>query len=231
MIDPASQKKFERDPEDANIPTGLYTCELMRVQEIGPSPKFPGGNNRLVFEFALVAPSPTALRGKHACAFIGKTLLKNKEGRESNLVKWARMMGISNPEKGFDPDTLIGRKFNVMVEYTEGTGGESGRGWARSAILAQAAPVVYDQIPGEGPPPEDVPAPDPLDRWDYHNGTAWQYGASTIDLSTFLAVDPARYGRIWVKVQGADNKTAKKANAWGFRPAAVEVPDEDLIPF
>lgn len=147
MITPSEGKKFERDPEESNFPTGVYNCKLSRVEETGPSSKYPNGNPRIVFEFT-VDDGP--YKGKKAVAFIGKTLHKSKEGRESNLVKWARLMGVQSPENGFDPDTLIGKTFQVMCELTPGTDGKPGRAWARQAIAANTGAPMTAPTPAAG---------------------------------------------------------------------------------
>jgi hypothetical protein len=223
MISPSEGKKFERDPQEGNIPTGLYLCELSRVQETGPSAKFPNGNPRLVFEFTIL---DGACKGKKAVAFLGKTLLKNKEGRESNLVKWARMMGVPDPEKGFDPDGMLNKRFNVMIELTPGTNGEPGRGWARSVIAANnAAPAQQSAMDaffaGNTPP-------DPAARWDYSDGTNKLLDQTTAQIRSALAESGIALAKVWLKPAGAPRETAKTAEAWGFGVAETAA---EPIPF
>jgi hypothetical protein len=220
MISPSEGKKFERDPQEGNIPTGLYLCELSRVQETGPSAKFPNGNPRLVFEFTIL---DGACKGKKAVAFLGKTLLKNKEGRESNLVKWARMMGVPDPEKGFDPDGMLNKRFNVMIELTPGTNGEPPRGWARSVIAANnpapAAPPA-SAPPGDGPPPDEATGPDPAAKWDYHDGAKWVANQTTAEVQQSIVINGLMAQALWVRPAGS--KDAKKADDFGFTNATVE---------
>lgn len=218
MIDPNGQKKFERDPEEGNIPTGQYLCELSRVQETGPSAKFPGGNNRLVFEFTVVDPACPHLGGKKTVVFLGKTLLKSKEGRESNLVKWARMMGVVNPENGFDPDTLLGRRFMVMCEFAPGTNGEPGRAWARAAMASSGAPapIAPNGAPIVNPPPASG-TPDPNARWDYMNKDGKPVGgATTAELQQYITDNQLAIQNVRVKPAGAPPAQAKTADQWGF---------------
>lgn len=232
FIDPKSGKAFERDPEEGNIPTGLYLCELTRVSETGPSAKFPGSNNRLVFEFTVNDPNHSHLNGKKAVTFVGKTLLKSKEGRESNLVKLARMMGVVNPENGFDPDSLIGRKFNVMIEYTPGTNGEAGRGWARSAMAA-GSPVA--NAANQTPPTSVAVAASTTGaayhagnlnaRWDYSDGGDIRAAnVLTGELQEFLTGNFCTKNAIRVKPAGSPPTAAKYAEEWGFTVLDSQIP-------
>jgi hypothetical protein len=158
MITPA-ESKFERDPEEGNFPTGVYNCRLTEVRETGPSANYPNGNPRLIFEFT-VDEGP--YKGKKTVAFIGKTLHKSKEGKESNLVKWARLMGVKNAEKGFDPDTLVGKVFQVMCELTDATGDKPARAWARTAMAISGAPL---------PPNGNVQSTTAAAKWFISDGT------------------------------------------------------------
>lgn len=219
MISPTEGKSFERDPEEGNFPTGVYLCKLTRVEETGPGAKFPNGNNRLVFEFTV---DEGQYKGKTAIAFLGKTLHKSKDGRESNLVKWARMMGVRDPEKGFDPDTLVGKVFQVTCEYTPGTNGHAGRAWARTAIIASSAPASFANSPTAG------------GHWDYTDGSTVVPNVSTADLRAFLStsgIDPAK---IRAKPHLAPGSAAKPCseipelveglNPDGTAPAGGQIP-------
>lgn len=144
MIEPKAAD--ERRADESRFPTGLYLVRLAEVREVGPSAKFPNGNNRLVFDFE-VADGP--YKGKRSAIFVGKSVFRDpKTGKESNLVKLARSMGVQNPEKGFDPDTLIHKHFNAMCE--QDTSSPEGRTWVRTVIPAgsPAAPTT----PAGGPP-------------------------------------------------------------------------------
>jgi len=145
MIEPKSQD--ERRVEESQFPTGMYLVQLKEVREIGPSAKFPNGNNRLVFDFE-VADGP--FKGKRTAYFVGKTIFRDaKTGKESNLVKLGRSMGVSKSETGFDPDTLVGKHFNAMCEQDTAT--PDGRTWVRAVTPAGA--------PGAGQPAAKPPAP------------------------------------------------------------------------
>jgi hypothetical protein len=227
MIDPNDGKQRDRDPEEGNIPTGLYLCELSRVSEVAPSAKFPNGNPRLVFEFTLCDPNYPALRGKKAVTFLGKTLHKSKEGKESNLVKWARMMGVANPERGFDPDTLLNKRFNVMVELTPGTNGEPGRGWARQAMLAvqqaAASPQPQPSLTASGSASTSgtigTPGPnagDPNARWDAHDGAVVTLNKSSAEVQAIINECKCDANKIWVKPAGTPREQSKTADQYGF---------------
>lgn len=231
MISPTEGKKFERDPEEGNFPTGVYICELSRVEEVGPGAKFPNGNNRLVFEFT-VSAGPHA--GKKAIAFLGKTLHKSQDGKESNLVKWARMMGVANPEKGFDPDSLLGKPFQVMCEFTAGTAGQPGRAWARTAITTATATPTLPATPvapapqagglGANGMPAVVPTPDLNARWDYSDGTSRELNRTTAEVMHFFATSGCDPRKIRVKPAGAPVGNAKTADLWGFGVKSEEAP-------
>jgi hypothetical protein len=223
LISPTDQKKFDRDPREGDIPTGMYLCELTAVREVPPSAKFPNGNNRLVFEFT-IADGPQ--RGKKPVIFLGKTLLKSKEGRESKLVQFARMMGIAAPEKGFDPDTLLHKKYQVMVEYTPGASGEPGRGWVRSAMVAAPAAAATTSAPPPAdlpPAPDAPPAPDPAALWDLHNGKEWLKGRTTADVCAHLATSGVGVTHLWVRPAG-NTLAPKRAHEYGFAAPDSEVP-------
>lgn len=223
MIEPGEGKKYERDPEEGNIPTGIYLAELTEVREVGPSKKYPDGNNRLVFEFTVVDPKFPKLGGKKACAFVGKTLFKNKEGRESALVKLARTMGVANPEKGFDPDALKGRRYSVMIEYTDGVNGEPGRGWVRNAMVAPDAPTFAGK-PDTGPTPDDAPPDDDLTpgaaaKWDVYDGKAkaWALNKSTLEVQGTFDLSGGDPAAVYVRPHGT--KDSKRAIEYGFTSA------------
>lgn len=230
MITPNDEKKFERDPEEGNFPTGVYTCELSRSQETGPGAKYPGGNNRILFEFTVIGGQ---YGGKKAIVLLGKTLHKSKDGRESNLVKWARMMGVANPESGFDPESLVGKRFQVTCEYTAGTNGQPGRAWARMAI---ATP----QQSGAAPAPHPHTTVSGADAtggqlWDYSDGKKGpntksnQTTEQVIEFLDYLAGETV-VPVIRIRRSGS-NEAPVAADVWLSAHAPSTVPDDGDIPF
>jgi hypothetical protein len=228
LITPNDGKKFERDPEEGNFPTGVYTCELTRVEEIGPGAKFPEGNNRLVFEFTV---REGQYAGKKACAFLGKTIHTSKDGRESNLVKWARMMGAAKPELGFDPDTLVGRRFQVMCEFTSGTGDKPGRAWARQAV-AQGQTTSY--TPPQGTTTTQVTtgshsaAPALWDVKDADGNMLFAQTGATVSAMVAAGASP---DLLQMKPNKAGREAVKSAREYGFAEYANPVKDDGEIPW
>ena len=156
MIEPKAAD--ERRADESRFPTGLYLVRLAEVREVGPSAKFPNGNNRLVFDFEVI---DGPYKGKRSAIFVGKSIFRDpNSGKESNLVKLARSMGVLNPEKGFDPDSLIHKHFNAMCE--QDTSSPEGRTWVRSVIPAGGpAPVA----PAGGPPRPPRPGHGEVRYW------------------------------------------------------------------
>lgn len=226
MITPEEGKKFERNPEEGNFPTGVYVCELSRVEETGPGAKFPNGNNRLVFEFTVLDPNFPQFGGKKAVAFLGKTLHKSKDGRESNLVKWARMMGVVTPERGFDPEMLLGKKYQVTCELTPGRDGQPARAWARTAIalapigVASAAsvapPAAAPVANGVATPTSSFAGLDPHARWDATDGHDVMANKTTLEIQNFLTDNHVDSRVIKVKPAGAAPTLSRTAHEWGF---------------
>ena len=164
VIMPEPDKAFDRDPTEGQFPSGTYYCKLDRVTEVGPSKKFPDSGNRLVFEF-VIADGPYA--GKKAASFVGKKLWSNpKLNKESGLLKLARQLGCPDPMKGFDPDSYLGKHFQVTCELT-GTGADA-RSWVRfvTPAVAGSSPAANPPSPG-GPPPRRTNAgtPAPAFYW------------------------------------------------------------------
>lgn len=128
-------KKFDRDPNEGNIPTGTYLMRLTRIQEIPPSAKYPDSGNRLVFEFEVAEEGPQ--KGKKACSFVGKKLWANPaQKKESALVKLARQLGCPDPMKtGFDPEGCLGKHYTVTCEL------DGDRAWVRFVAPAAAVPA------------------------------------------------------------------------------------------
>jgi hypothetical protein len=215
MIMPTEGKGYDRDPEEGNYPTGMYVCVLTRVDEIDPSAKFPDGNRRLVFEFTLDDPNFPQFKGKKCAAFVGKTVFKSpKDGKESKLVTLARMMGVKEPEKGFDPDTLIGKKYHVMSEHLDG------RSWARQAVAIAGQPAS----PPPAAPPQQQPTPAASPTAEAEESIT---NAATLDALKFAW--QTIYKTVWATLT-ADQQAAleKKKDE---RKVQLLAPPDDRIPF
>jgi hypothetical protein len=237
MINPNDGAKYERNPEEGNIPTGVYTCELTRAEEIGPSPQYPGGNNRLVFEFTVIGGEHG---GKKAVTFIGKTLHKSKDGRESNLVKWARMMGIQNPEAGkWDTDVLVGKRYQVTCELTPAIGDKPPRAFARSAIATNDQPQKAQFRTSASPPVQPqhnghAPQAAGGQLWDASDGKGGWRGITRDAVQAIITDRGWTASQLRVKPAGAPNSEARTADEMGFSDAPMmfsQNPEDDVIPF
>lgn len=109
------------DPEQELRSSGTFVAELEDIRHCQSDPKYPGSKPRLAFCFRINAPGNPGAHNKYVVTIVTASIYSSKQtGKESNLVKLLRSMGIPNPEKGCDPDTLIGRNFVVICELWEG---------------------------------------------------------------------------------------------------------------
>lgn len=111
------------DPKDDLTQEGSFLCICTGTHDCDPDPKYPGSKDRLAIEFTVYAPGQAGLHGKKTALVVTQSIYKDpKTGQESNLLKIGRMMGIVNPEKGFDPDVFLDKYY--MVHCVRGTNGK-----------------------------------------------------------------------------------------------------------
>ena len=150
-----------------------------------------------------------------AALFVGKTISKTREGKESNLVKLGRSMGVVEPEKGFDPDMLLGKFFMVVTEF------QDGRSWARNVFVENIVAPSPAAPKAPPPPPKRPAAPkaEPADdtRWQFHaggEGVEWEE-VSAKDIKAWLAANPTRADAAFVAPADGSGE-AKGWKEYGF---------------
>ena len=109
------------DPSQDLRSSGTFLCVCTGIHDVGPDPKYPESKDRLAIEFTVHAPGKPQIHGKKTASIIGKSIYRDaKTGKESNLLKLGRMMGITSPERGFDPDAFLDRWYHVQTEISNG---------------------------------------------------------------------------------------------------------------
>jgi hypothetical protein len=109
------------DPKDDLRSSGQFYSVCSGVIELDPDPKYNSRKGRLAIEFTVVDPRFPHLRGKKTASVVGASVYKDpKTGKESKLVQIARMMGVVDPLKGFDPDVFLDKYYYVSCELHEG---------------------------------------------------------------------------------------------------------------
>jgi hypothetical protein len=148
MIDQTTAGGKTHNAEESNFPTGIYTCKLSDVVEIGPRADDERQTPRLVFEFT-VDDGP--YQGKKTSTFVRKNLFAgggSRNSKPSNLYKLAKSLGCADPMAGFDTTHFVGKLYTVVVKN------EGDRAWPESII--PAAPAHGAAAPAAkptGPPP------------------------------------------------------------------------------
>jgi hypothetical protein len=167
MIDQTTAGGKTHNAEESNFPTGIYTCKLSDVVEIGPRADDERQTPRLVFEFT-VDDGP--YQGKKTSTFVRKNLFAgggSRNSKPSNLYKLAKSLGCADPMAGFDTTHFVGKLYTVVVKN------EGDRAWPESIIPATgtlagaiAGAVQEQKVPGQranGPPPRKPAAAPAVD--------------------------------------------------------------------
>jgi hypothetical protein len=150
MIKPSAPKY---DPEDDLGEPGQYLAVCAGVRRGMLNRNYPDGKPLMAIEFR-VTDGPDAAIGKKVSIVCSESVYRDpKTGKESRLLQHARMMGCSNPEQGVDPDSFVGRTYQIQVEQV------SDRCYVRVAMPVRSAgdtPVGRGRPAVESPPPPDV---------------------------------------------------------------------------
>lgn len=218
VIDETTASPKQRNDEDYNFPTGVYTTRLVDVAELPPRADDERKTPRLVFEFEVVEGP---YKGKKTATFVKKNLFAgggSRNAKPSALYKLAKSLGVIDPMVRWDTTQFIGKHYTVVVKN------DSDRAWPESILPtsapAGAAPGSLASAPAAptAPRPPAPPASaEPADesRWQWcADGVTWQSGTGK-DFREWLmdkGADPAA-----VHATPENANAVKRASEYGFK--------------
>lgn len=133
---------------------GQYLCRCRSVTQGMPNPKYEGKTN-LAIEFEIQDDRIPKFRGQRVAIVCPESVYRDPTtGKESYLLQYARMMGVPNPEKGFDPETFIGKWYWVTAVEVDGK------------CVVRAALPMPAPVPGQPAGQITPPSAPPVDHSD-----------------------------------------------------------------
>lgn len=136
------------DPEKELSVAGSFATKCIRIEQGIPDPKWKG-KTLIAVEFEIDDDDQEELKGLRCSFVVPESIYVRPEDNEPTIfLTYARMMGVKEAEKGFDPVAhWLNKRFYVVTELYQG-----------KARVRQAIPIPV-KTPTAAVPAVSPPAP------------------------------------------------------------------------